>query len=238
MIVGLCWVGVFRVTWRLFGDPENTRVRLIPTLAVVALECAVLGRGLVLGLARSLDERDPQRGGPPPAGSLTSVLTLVLTVAAYWALLAGIPDRIGWYPSHDDWRSWFNVLYPRSTYRPMLLAPVWGRWAILLAAGVGRAATDADPLVRGLSAAVRPGRVLLWAIVPIGLTALYTAREGPGRLFQGLLVTLLVMLVTYVAAVLFARRRGGQDADTICAAATIAQLAFLTAYRALCVGEQ
>lgn len=234
LLVGAAWMTVFRVAWRLFGDPEMTRVRVLPALAVVLLECTLTGYLLIVGLSRAAGSAVRHDG---PAGATAHAergpLILMLAVAAHLALFISLPERIGWYPAHDDWRSYLNPLYPQVTYRPLLLAPLWGRWAMILAAGVGRAAPDADELTRALCRAVRPARVLRTLLVPLAVFAVYMNREG--QFFQGLFASLIVFLSAYLTALLLARRWGGQTRDTIHAAGAMAQMTFLASYRAFCI---
>lgn len=233
LLVALGWVGVFRAAWRIFGDPELTHDRYIPALAVVILECLLTGPALVFGLTRALDPRAGLTMEPRDRPDPFSILIPVLYVMLLWTLIASFPQRVGWYPSRDDWRHFLNPLYPQAIYRPLLLAPIWGRWGLLLAAAVGRAASNADPLVRAVSGAVRPTAVARWLVAPATMTVLYTLRDGRGR-FGGLVI-LLVLLTTYLAAMFLAHRHGGQTRQTLRACSAVAQLTFLLTFRALCV---
>lgn len=230
LIIGMAWMGVFRVAWRFYGDPENTRVRLLPALAVTLLECGLTGRVLLRGLSRAVES--PRRDGDPAARNPDATVLVGLCVLSLWALLVAMPERVGWYPSAEYWRSYVNPFFPLVTYRPLILAPLWGRWAILLAGSVGRTAASADPNTRALCAAIHPGMVLRWAVVPFVLTALYTLREG--RVYEGLFVGLIVFLAAYLTALFLARRGGGQSADSLFGCAAVTQLVFLAAYRGLC----
>ncbi len=232
-LVGLAWIGVFRLAWREFGDPEMTRFRAVPALAVVLLEAMLTGSVLFRGLAAAADSpigraMDDERGVLRSGGMIAALILL-----AHWVLIAGLPERIGWYPQPGAIRYYFNRVYPLLMYRPLLLAPLWGRWGILLAASVGSPSRAADPFTRSLAAAATPGVVLRWLVAPLGLTALYTHREG--MLPWGMLSSLAVLLCTYLLAVRFARRCGGQSRATVLACGAVAQCIFLAAYAAFCV---
>jgi hypothetical protein len=233
LAVGLLWVGTFRLTWRLYGETAN--VRLIPALAVVLLECLLTGQLLVLGLARTTQLLGPDRpkhahagglGALPPAGTLV----LLLIILSQWVLILSIPDRAGWWPSDSDPRHYLNSLYPRPILRPLLVAPVWGRWGILLAASVGKTARQVDPQTRALGQAMTPGRLLRNTILPLLLTGVYFSREH-NRLL-GVIIGVLVFGVSYLFCVGLARRGGGQTRQSVFAAGQFAQLAFLAIYRA------
>jgi hypothetical protein len=233
LLTGLAWAGCFKLAWRVYGETAN--LRLIPALVVVLLECLLTGPFLALGLSRTvhlLAGVRPTRGGTDPAAPLSPVGTLILglTLLSEWVLIASIPVVSGWWPSTGDWRHHFNFLYPAPLYRPLVLAPLWGRWAILLAATIGRTARQADPTTVALCDAMRPRRVLLHCLLPFALTSVFFSRGG--NLLIGVVLGLLVFGVTYLVGVGMARRGGGQTRQSLYAAGQIAQLAFLALYRA------
>lgn len=233
LAVGLLWVGTFRVAWRIFGETGSLRV--MPALAVVLLECTLTGPFLVLGLARTihvLGGARPLRVPADDTAPLTpaGMLALILTVLSLWVLVVSIPDATtSWASETDPWH-FFNFLYPRAILRPLLLAPLWGRWGILLCATVGKTAHDADPQVVSLSRSMSPGRLLRQAILPLALTAVYFSREH-NRLL-GVIIGLAVFGVSFLACVVMARRGGGQTRPSVFAGGQVAQLAFLGIYRA------
>jgi hypothetical protein len=233
VFIGLAWVGVFRISWRVYGEAGN--IRVIPALAMVLVECLLTGPFLALGLARTahlLTGATPLAPAGDPKAPLSPVGTLVLclTLLTEWVLIASIKVETPWWPSLEDWRSNFNFMYPTPVYRPLLLAPIWGRWGILLAASIGRTARGADNAVVGLCESMHPARLLRQSILPVVLTAIYSARGG--NFMIGPIMALLVFAATYIVAVIMAHRGGGQSADAL-AAGQVAQLAFLAVYRAM-----
>src|SRR5262245_29363374 len=52
ILTGLAWAGLFKATWRLFGEIGS--IRVVPPLAVVLMECLITGPFLALGLARTI----------------------------------------------------------------------------------------------------------------------------------------------------------------------------------------
>jgi len=232
LAIGLLWAGSFRLGWRVFG--ETARLRVIPSLIVVLIECLFTGAVLVLGVARTshvLTGRSPLRAENDPLGPLSPVATLVLclTLLCEYTLILSIPAMPGWWPPPNDWRHTFNFMYPSPIYRPLLLAPIWGRWGILLAATLGRSAHNADPQTVGLNQAMTPGRLIRQAVLPVVLTAIYCSRAR--NFLTGIIIALLVFGVTYVITVTIARRGGGQTRQSLYAAGQIAQLTFLMTYR-------
>jgi hypothetical protein len=232
LLTGLAWVGAFRLAWRVFGETANMRV--LPAMTVTLLECLITGLFLVLGLARTihlLAGLTPRHLDHEPSSPLSPVGTLVLalTVLCQWVLIVSFPDVTTWWPSDWDWRHYFNFMYPRAIFRPLILAPLWGRWGVLLAATLGRTARQADPLTAALGQAMRPSRLLRQAFLPIVLTAIYCSREH--NRFIGVVLAMVVFAATYVVSVVMARRGGGQTRQSLFAAGQIAQLTCLALYR-------
>lgn len=254
LVIGLVWVGGFRAAWRIYG--EIATVRVIPALIIVVIETLFTGRYLVLGLARAIDwrfgERPPrsEANGPAisgehsvctpqlaieslhrePALSPFGTLTMLLVVLSEWVLITSIPWESPWWPAPTDWRFHLRFLYPAPLYRPLLLAPIWGRWGIVLAATIGRTARYADAEAAALCQTMSPGRLLRQTILPLVLTAVYCSRGGNFAI--GIIMSVLVFGVTYLAAVIMAHRGAGQSRQSFYAIGQIAQLAFLGICRA------
>lgn len=231
LLVGLLWAGVFRLTWRIFGEAGN--LQIVPALSVVLLECLLTGPFLAMGLARTahlLTGEHPRRDETGRRTPLSPVgtLVLILTIVCQLVLIMSMRAEGQWWP--PDWRSHFNFMYPSPIYRPLLLAPVWGRWAILLAACIGRPGHDADPDTKALCNAMHPKRLLAVTILPLVLTAIYCSRSQ--NFLIGVIIGMIVLAVSYVVAVAMSWRGGGQTRQSLFATAQIAQLAFLALYRA------
>ncbi|MFQ5423890.1 MAG: adenosylcobinamide-GDP ribazoletransferase [Phycisphaerae bacterium] len=233
LVVGLLWAIVFRVTWRLFGETGNLRV--VPALSVVLLECLFTGPFLAMGLARTahlLTGERPRRDEMDRWTPLSPVgtLVLILTLISQYVFIVSIPAVAPWWPTPADWRSHFNFVYPQPIYRPLLLAPLWGRWALLLAATIGRPGHDADADTVALCRSMSPRRLILAAILPMVLTAIYCSRSR--NFLIGIIIGMLVFGASFLVAVVMARRGGGQTRPSLFACGQIAQLALLALYRA------
>lgn len=231
LVVGLLWAGVFRLAWRVFGDAGN--LQIVPALSVVLLECLLTGPFLAMGLARTahlLTGEHPRRDEMDRRTPLSPVgtLVLILTIVCQFVFIVSMRAEGPWWP--EDWRSHFNFMYPRPIYRPLLLAPVWGRWAILLAACIGRPGHDADPDTKALCTAMHPKRLLAVTILPMVLTAIYCSRSQ--NFLIGVIIGMIVLAMAYLVAVAMSWRGGGQTRQSLFATAQIAQLAFLALYRA------
>jgi len=231
LAIGLLWVGIFRATWRLYGE-EVTSLRLVPAVAVLSVDVVFTGYCLFTGLVTTVNAltgrrhaREPEDESAPALG-LPAIMALFLAIALELVLLSALRTGAGWWPT--DFRRHFNFAYPRLIYRPLLLAPLWGRWAILLAASVGRVASRCHPSAVGLSAALSPSIVLIGFLPPLALTAAYCSRSG--NIIIGTIIALVVLGLTFVSSVIIARRGGGQTRRSMLAAGKIAELIFLAAF--------
>lgn len=233
LLIGLVWAGLFKSTWRLYGEVASLRV--IPPLAIVLVESLITGPFLMLGLARTVNLLTSARPWRPPTDaaeplSPVGTLALVLSVLSLWVFIASIPPTSGWWPPPGDWRYPLRHLYPAPIYRSLVLAPIWGRWAILLAGTVGRTAKYSDDQTVVLCRPLTPGRLLLHTIFPMTITSAYLSRDG--NYLTGIIAGMIVFLAAYVPSVVMARRGGGQTRQSLYAVGLVGQLAFLAAYRA------
>ena len=233
LLTGLLWAGLFRLTWRMYGEIGNLRV--IPALSVVLLESLVTGPFRILGLARTVDVLRGSRpmtteAAPETPLSPLGTMILFLVLLSEWVLIVSIPHRAGWWPSEGDWRHSFSFLYPLPLFRPLVLAPLWGRWGILLTAAIGKSARCADPDVAAIGRVMGARRLLTHALLPMILTGVFFSRDH-NRLI-GVVMGMLVFGITYMASVVMARRGGGQSRRSVFAGGQIAQLSFLAIYRA------
>lgn len=233
VLICLLWVGGFRATWRIYGEIEALRV--VPALTVVLIECLLTGPALMLGLARTVHLLTGERPTGPEGDhrdplSPVGTLVLCLVILTEWVLIMSFPPQSPWWPSETDWRHYFNWFYPAPIYRPLVLAPIWGRWGIMLAAIVGRTARHADKSTSAFAASLTPISLLLYTLVPALLTIIYCSREG--NFVTGATISLIVFACTFAVAIVMVFRAGGQTRRTMYAAGLIAQLALLAAYRA------
>jgi len=236
LVIGLLWVGVFRAVWRLYGE-EVTSLRLVPAMAVVLVDVLFTGYYLFGGLVATINALTGPRHAREPEPEheesipllLPAAMVLCVGILLELILISALRTGEWWWPS--DWRRHLNFAYPRLIYRPLLLAPLWGRWAILLAASLGRVAHRSHPAAAGLSRASSPRIVMGSFVLPLVLTAAYCSRSG--NVIIGTIIALIVLGLTFVASVTIARRGGGQTRRSMLAAGKIAELIFLSAFVAM-----
>jgi cobalamin synthase len=236
LLVGLAWAASFKAVWRIYGEIGG--VRVIPGLAVVLLDCLLVSPVLILGLARTAHQLfSGGRAGagrelstPSPTFHSAGTLAMILYVMTLWVLITSIPAASAWWPGPQDWRYPLRHFYPAPIYRPLVLAPLWGYWAMLLSASIGRTAPGADALTVSLCQSLHPGRLLRWTVFPLVMTSIFLSRDG--NYLIGAVVGVALFGFLAVACIAMARRGNGQTRDTLGAAGALGQLAFLLLYRA------
>lgn len=233
LVVGLLYTAVYRAVWRQFGEVRS--IALMPAVTVWLLDVGVLASLLYFGAARTargvITASPAGAGAPHSRAGLDPVeqLALIVLVLLKLMLLIAIPHGISHWPGTGDWRSYFNWMYPHREYRPLILAPMWGRWAMLLVGSVGRPRDDDDRAMTLFSGSLSAGRVLAWMVPVAVLTSIYCGR----RWMFGCIISCLVLAGCYLYGMIAARRQGGQTRDSILGAGLIGELVFLTAYEGL-----
>jgi hypothetical protein len=228
LLIGLIWVGTFRGSWRIFGDMGG--LRLLPALAIIGFDVLVLSRCLFLALTNWASvERDEDSPNPSEPIAAWPAMVVVIALVSEFTLVLSLPHLQGWWPSSHDWRSWFNWMYPYPLYRPLLLAPIWGRWGILVALCMGRAAADADPLTRSYVGSMRPIHLFGHSILPVALTTIYCSRGG--NFVTGPMIAVIILAATVLFATIATHQRGGQTRTTALATGLVTQIVFLIVYR-------
>jgi hypothetical protein len=234
LLIGLAYTGVYRAVWRQFGEVRG--LQLMPAVAVWLLDVGLCGALAYFGAARTLGRvlapsaPVDAAGGDRPVRYPIEVVGLVVLVVLKLVVLLAIPQGIAGWPGPGDWRSHFNWMYARPHFRPLILAPMWGRWAILLVGSIGRLRDRGDVALSRFCGSLSAARVLLWMVPVTVLTSVYCGRLG--RWMFGCIIACLVLGGTYLYGVIAVRRQGGQTRETILGAGVIAELIFLVAYEA------
>lgn len=241
LLIGLVYLFIFRVTWRWFGEYQG--IRWLPAVAVLAVDMGFCGHRLLAGIGRL--HRLPQSGTACDPGGVTLgvLLAVLLVLVAKYAMLLSLPvgnvvkavPNINWYlPSQVRWFCPDMVIY-----RPLLLMPIWGRWAIGLAMLIGRVSSSEPEWLGRMTMGLSLPRVLAqWLTVTV-VTMAYCATVISGdsvfipsgrALAYGLVISIAVMVIAYWASFLMARRGDGQTESSILLAGLVAELAFLALY--------
>ena len=223
LLIGLAYLFIFRVTWKWFGEYQG--IRWLPAFTVLSIDLGFCGHRLLAGI------------------TLGVLLAVLLILVAKYVMLLSLPvgnvvkasPSINWYlPSQFRWFCPDMVIY-----RPLLLMPIWGRWAIGLAILIGRISPSGPDWLRRMAAGSSLPVVLAqWAVLT-AVTMAYCAVVISGcsvfipsgrTLAYGLVIPIVIVVVAYLASFLMARRGDGQTESTALVTGLVAELAFLTLY--------
>jgi cobalamin synthase len=226
LLIGAAYAGLFRPLWLWLG--EYQQIRLAPMAVLLAFDVAWLGYRPLAGAAAAV------AGWPDRNGSTNGLLTLqvvvfvALAVIVKFALLVALPAGGGvTWPA--DWRANLRFLYPYVIFRPLVLMPLWGRWAVLMAANIGRVSPDGSGRLRAMASGSKMSGVMIYWLVITALTILYCS---PSIRHVGwpVLISLGMLVAAYLASFVLARRFGGQTEATVMATGWAVEIAFLLAY--------
>ena len=223
LAIGILYTLVYRGAWRWFGEQQH--LRLLPPFIVLIADFSWFGYRQ-LAAAIEVFNRHPPATATGALRLPGAVAVLLLGLFKYLLLLA-LPA--GPMAFNADWRQHFSVLYPGVIYRPLVLMPLWGRWAMLLALCIGRVSPGSAQRLRHLAGGARLTAVVGWWFLTGLLTVAYTSPE-PLHLAYGVVISLGVLVVAYLASFALARRYDGQTETTVLAAALIGELTFLIFY--------
>jgi cobalamin synthase len=224
LAIGILYTLIYRAAWRWFG--EYQRLRLLPPMILLIADLGWFGYRQFAAAVEVFDrKRSPSAA--PGGLALPGVTAVMLIGLLKYLLLLALPA--GAMVFRADWRQYLSVLYPGVIYRPLLLMPLWGRWAMMLALCIGRVSPDSSPRLRHMASGVRLKTIVGWWFFTGLLTIAYSSPE-PLHLAYGVVVALGVLVTSYLASFALARRYDGQTETTVAAAGLIAELAFLIFY--------
>jgi hypothetical protein len=234
MVLALLWGIASMHLWQLAQDVFykvrfRTRLENEPWLgvaAVVTVGGLWLHRGGLGALAKAL-------GGRAPEGrSAASAVVVVL-----WVLTLLSLERRG-----DEYRDYpyfleacWQWLYPYPWYRALILAPLWGCWAMLMTAQLCRRTppghTAAVAAARGCGAL----KAALLLAAPLAGTLVYfhylgMCSAGGMSLPVSLMIAGVTVVASLLAGMLWCRLGGGLKRDHLLGVNLLGQIMFLLAY--------
>jgi hypothetical protein len=210
---GACSMVLWSWTWGLFGDFSG--IPLMPVAVVTAVGLMGLYPRCLLALAGSLVGREPRRS--VAASVIVAVWVLMLLGLKSWN-----PDFPHYLPYIWQWTR------PRMMFRPLLLAPLWGGWAMLLTGQFCRPGELCEPVVAALTrgCSVVMTTVVLAAL--LGVTVTYFNHLP----WTQLSISATAIVTAAAGGVLLCRRWGGLCRGALLATNMLTQIAFMLAYLA------
>ncbi len=217
MVVSVLWGGcsvlLWSWTWGLFGDFSG--IPLMPAAVVVVLGLSWPYARSLLALAESLVGRDGPR-----------TVAVAVLVTGWTLMLLGLkswnPDFPHYFPPLLQWTR------PRMMFRALLLAPIWGGWAMLLAGQFCRPSARTEPVV----ASFARGCGAMTATAVLAVLVLVTVTYFNHLPWTQLSISATPIVTAAVGGVLLCRRWGGLCRSALLGTNLLTQIAFLLAYLA------
>lgn len=212
---GLGLVGLWGAAWRILGDYG---LLVMPaTAAAIGLLVWPMRHGLA-SLARIIG-----REGLANRAMVVSVVSVVVMTS----LVCLRPD---WYRAEYAMPPVLAWLRPDAKiYRVLILMPVWGCWAMLIALQFCRPGEGTDAATRALADGCGPAAAAACMAVPLAGSVVYMHYLGAGAQWT-------VPAVTVVAAIatgpILCRLAGGPTRSTLLAGNLLTQLVFLVTFLA------
>lgn len=227
LLIGAAYAGLFRGLWLWLGEYQH--IRAAPMAVLLAFDACYLGYRLLAGAAAVVQGWSGRStfAGPAACVTLAAVVFLIVAVILKFSLLVALPAGAVTWPA--DWRQNLRFLYPYVIYRPLVLMPLWGRWGVYLAGGIGRVAPGSPAGFTQLAGGTRLSGVMGWWVGISALTVMY-ACPATGHIGWAMLICLAMLVVAYLASFTLALRFGGQTEATVAAVGWAVEIAFLLAY--------
>jgi hypothetical protein len=217
MLLSLLWgassMVLYSWTWGLFGDFSG--IPLMPVVVVLVVGLMGLYARCLLALAESLVKGEPRR-----------CVAVAVIVAAWVLMLLGLKS---WNPNFPYYLPYiWQWTRPRMMFRPLLLAPIWGGWAMLLAVQFCRPTERSEPVVAAFAR----------GCTPLATTAVLTALLMVTMVYFNhlpwtqLSISATAIVTAAVGGVLLCRRWGGLCRAALLATNMLTQIAFVLAYLA------
>lgn len=225
LLAGICYALFFGGIWKVAG--EHHHIRFVPVAFVWMLDVALLGYRLLGGLAGSIERIRGRPAGGPAADVLPIMIGVLVVAILKLAMLLALP--VGGRMPPESWRDHLGILYPRPAYRPLILMPLWGRWAMTLALTMGRIAPGGSPRLKRMAEGHHLVITVAQWLICAALTVIQCSAEFR-HLPGAMMIALGVLVGAYWVSFALARRLGGQTEESVLATGLAAELIFLVLY--------
>ncbi len=221
LLWGLVLLNLWGIAWKVFRDYDPL---VMPAMVTAGLFCLWPFRRGIAALADLLAGRDA-------TGRAVTAAALVLLVA--FGLLGLKPDWDRW--EHLPWwLTWLRPVLPllrpqAKLYRVLVLMPLWGGWAMVIAVKFSRPTPRTEPQIaafaRGCGALVAAACMAVLLLVSIA----YFCHLGTGSV---VILCVVPILAAIAGGVGFCWRAGGPTRRALLSANVATQIAFLVTYLA------
>lgn len=215
LVWGLALANMWGGTWRIFHDYEPM---IMPALFTGMLFCLWPYRNATAALAEGIAGKS---SGQRAIVSAVIVAALLLSLAR----LLGETER--W---ELDWiRSLWLLVPDRKMFRVLLLMPLWGGWAMLIATRFCKCRQCAEPQVAAFAAGCGPLPAAMCMAPPLVVSMVYFHHLGVG---SQVAIPVVTVVGAIAAGMLFCRAAGGLCRAALLATNAATQILFLWAYLA------
>lgn len=228
LIIGLFYAAGFSLGWRVFGEYQY--IRFVPAVVVLALDLGFCGYRFVDALCRELPGGRGATAGEPITLTLPVLLAVLLLAMFKYAILLALP--VGYFRDSmsPTWRAGLGPLYVQpAIYHPLILMPLWGRWAMMLAMRIGCMAANSPARLRSMAGGLGLRSLIGHWLAVSFLTMFFVSPPG-GQLILGVVAAPAVFLAAYLTSFALAKRHAGQTEGTILLAGLVGELAFLMTF--------
>lgn len=212
---GVGIAGLWELCVNVFGW-YSADFPFVPTAAVLAVTVLWMYRRALTATAEML-------GGCDPAGrSAASALLVVVLAMILLGLRSWQPD---WPVNMHPWLRW---LRPRTMYRALVLAPVWGAWAMLITPQFRRPGAGTEPQVAAFAGGCGPFAAAVCMAAPLAGSIVYFNHMP----WTQLGISATAVLTALAGGQILCATGGGLTRRNLLAANLLTQIAFLLAYLA------
>ncbi len=219
MFISAAWGAASALLWegcaQVF-DEYSAGLPFVPAAAVLSVMVLWLYRQSVLSLAEIL-------GGAEPAGRAVAAALLVVVLAM---ILLGLRS---WQP---DWShhlpTWLQWIRPRTMYRALFLAPLWGGWSMLITPQFRRGGGNTEPQVAEFARGCGPFLAAVCMAAPLAGSIVYFNHMP----WTQLGISAVALLTAIVGGQIVCAVGGGLNRRNLLANNLLTQIAFLLAYLA------
>lgn len=218
-----CWVGLWAysvfwgvalaLTWNvaheLFG--EMSGVKIMPALVSCLLITLLPFREATISLATVLARRRPP------------VRALIISGIMVTLALGMICARPIWHTNSSVPMNWLWPHYLAEEARPLLLMPIWGCWAMLVASQFCRPTQATEPAIHAMARGCGPLPPAATIVIPWVTTWLYFSAWH-------MLMSPVTTVLGVVAGIAICRWAGGLTRRNLLATNLLTQLAFFAQY--------
>lgn len=228
MLLSLGWGALACATWagahalfHLEMGNTTSSIPLLPALATTTVLCLWSHRRALLATSRKLLPVETMNADWTPALVLA---VLVATVMAIFSAFTGGESGREPYLPLPDWAQ--NVRPYWRHYRVLLLAPLWGGWAMMIAPKFRRFSPTAGDATTQFARGCGPLCAAACMLVPLLGSIFYF--QFLWWWWQAIICSLTIVSVPLWAQI--AGRRGGLDRSGMLATSLLTQLVFLLTY--------